>query len=213
MIPFTAMLHRINMEVYLVRHTTPAIPLGLCYGRDDVAVAASFEFEAAAAWTKLIQAQAKPALARATDRFEPSHVFSSSLQRCSTLARTLTLQPVTFDERLLEVDFGRWENQSWDRIPAEQIQAWERDPLHYAPPDGESAFQVAQRVKSFADDLRLLDANAKVLIVSHGGPIYMLIATLLAAPLTVAMNLRVDYGSVTRVDVGAGRLKLICLNH
>jgi hypothetical protein len=36
---------------------------------------------------------------------------------------------------------------------------------------------------------------------------------LLGAPLTVAMNLRVDYGSVTRVDVGAGRLKLICLNH
>ena len=54
------------MEVYLVRLTTPDTLPDLCYGRADVAVAASYEFELAAVRTKLIQAQAKPVLARPT---------------------------------------------------------------------------------------------------------------------------------------------------
>ena len=72
---------------------------------------------------------------------------------------------------------------------------------------------MGQRVALFAEELKQLDESAKVLIVSHGGPIYMLVARLLEAPLSVAMNLRVDYGSVTRLDRRAGRQRLICLNH
>ena len=201
------------MEVYLVRHTTPDISPDLCYRRADVAVAASFQFELAAVRTKLIQAQAKPALARPTDLFEPTHVFSSGLQRCVQLVHALSDRPATFDQRLLEINFGQWQSQTWPQIPPDQMQAWERDPLHYVPPGGESAYQMGQRVALFAEELKQLDDSVKVLIVSHGGPIYMLVATLLDAPLSVAMNLRVDYGSVTRLDRRAGRQRLICLKH
>ncbi|MBQ1753914.1 MAG: hypothetical protein II002_03155 [Bacteroidales bacterium] len=35
------------MEVILLRHTTPDVPVGTCYGQTDVPLKASFEEEAA----------------------------------------------------------------------------------------------------------------------------------------------------------------------
>ena len=41
------------MQIYLVRHTTPDIVPGICYGRQDLGLAASFDAEAAAVRSKL----------------------------------------------------------------------------------------------------------------------------------------------------------------
>ena len=113
------------------------------------------------------------------------------------------------------MNFGRWEMQRWDQIPAAQLDAWNRDPIHFAPPQGETAAHMAQRAHSFAQDLQALqalDASATALVVSHGGTIHMLVAALMNAPLHVAVRLHVDYASVTRIDLLAGQPKLVCLN-
>ena len=110
------------------------------------------------------------------------------------------------------MNFGEWQMQPWASIPAAQLQAWDRDPIHFAPPQGETAAQMAHRAHSFAEDLHALDAEATALVVSHGGLIHMLVAALLNAPLHVAVRLHVDYASVTRIDLSAGQSKLICLN-
>lgn len=110
------------------------------------------------------------------------------------------------------MDFGHWEMKRWAEIPPEQLAAWDRDPVHYAPPLGESAKRVADRAHAFAAEVRTLPDHSRVLVVTHGGPIHMLVATLLDAPLHVAVRLHVDYASVTRIDLHARRPKLICLN-
>lgn len=41
------------MDIYLIRHTTPDVPPGTCYGQSDVDVAASFMDEFSALHPKL----------------------------------------------------------------------------------------------------------------------------------------------------------------
>jgi alpha-ribazole phosphatase len=60
------------MEIYLIRHTTPQVESGTCYGQADLDVTETFELEAS-----IIQ-QHLPA--------HITQVHSSPLQRCRKLA-------------------------------------------------------------------------------------------------------------------------------
>lgn len=84
------------MEIYLIRHTTPAVEKGVCYGQSDLDVTDSFIAEAMAI---------KPHL--------PEHieqVHSSPLQRCSKLAQYLfPMHAHTHHDDLMEINCGHWE--------------------------------------------------------------------------------------------------------
>ena len=53
----------------------------------------------------------------------------------------------------------------WEDIPPVEMAAWEGDPVHY--------------------DMLKLSPDATVLVVTHSGPIYMIVAVPLQAPLAV----------------------------
>jgi broad specificity phosphatase PhoE len=71
------------------------------------------------------------------------------------------------DERLKELDFGRWEGLTWTQIretdPA-NFQLREADPWGFAMPGGESYAQVGDRVRDFLATIR-----RDSVLVSHGG--------------------------------------------
>ena len=90
-------------RLLLVRHTSLAGAEGLCYGRHEPGLAASFAEEAAAVRARL------PA--------GPWRLFSSPAARCRALAESLG-GPVAIDARLQEVDFGAWEGRPWAALPA-----------------------------------------------------------------------------------------------
>ena len=145
------------MEIYLVRHTTPDVPHGVCYGRQDVGLADSFEREANAVLDKLLQfTVAGRDSNSAGPSFEVTQVFCSPLHRCERLARSLTATAPRIEQRLVEMDFGRWEMQRWDQIPPEQLAAWERDPVHFAPLSrviqSAPSSEPAQRTSGFLGD-------------------------------------------------------------
>src|SRR5919112_6388007 len=113
------------MELYLIRHTTPDITKGLCYGQSDLDVTDSFEPEA-----QCIRPHVPPHI---------SHVFSSPLQRCRKLAEYLfPAQPIVFDDRLKEINCGFWEMKLWDEIDKEHLRSWMDDFVHTSMPGGES---------------------------------------------------------------------------
>jgi len=92
------------MEIYLIRHTTPKVEKGICYGQTDLDITESFETEAAAI---------KERLPAGIER-----VFSSPLQRCAKLAHQLfPHQTISFHPTLMELNCGEWEMQHWDAIP------------------------------------------------------------------------------------------------
>ena len=173
------------MEIYLIRHTSPDVAPGVCYGQSDVALAASFEEEWQQLHTKL------PA---SFDR-----VYTSPLQRCEQLARQLSTPELVEDIRLVELNFGDWEMRTWDDIPLEETASWMNDFVTVACPNGESYQGLAVRVQDFWEQLRQEDV-ATVAVVAHGGPIRVMLAAALSLPLEHAFRLTISYGSVSLVS-------------
>lgn len=155
------------MRLYLIRHPQPDIASGLCYGATDLSVAVK-EIDRVLA---TVHALVPPRIP----------VFSSVLQRCILLAEPLAQLcgsgAVRRDVRLVEMHFGRWEMQRWDAIPRAEIDAWADDVVDYRSGDGESVFQVAQRVIGFLHDL-LQTGGDEAIIVCHAGTIRILMAWL-----------------------------------
>jgi len=177
------------MNLYLIRHTSLAVPSGICYGQSDVDVAASFYAELAQLRVKL------------TDlNFDA--VYASPLQRCSKLAYALDIASVVLDERLKELHFGDWEMQAWDAIPRDTFDVWAQDYANLSPPNGESFSRLYQRSIEFVEEVSSHSQSKNIAIVTHGGVIRAVLAHVLNMPLKGLFRIVVDYGSVTQISFG-----------
>jgi alpha-ribazole phosphatase len=158
------------MRVALVRHPTPLIGPGICYGRLDIAMDPAAEPQVA-------RIVADPRL------LDMRGVWTSPARRCREVAdaagRTLGVTPVD-DPRLLELDFGEWEGQSWDSIARADLDRWAAGPLDFAPPGGETGAALIVRVRAFFMDL--CRHGRDCVVVSHGGPLKVLAALLKEQP-------------------------------
>lgn len=181
------------MNLYLVRHTRPDVPAGVCYGATDVDLPPDWPDEAAAVAGRL----------QRLDASQPKHVFSSPLQRCARLARRLFPDaPVVYDRRLREMDFGAWEMHPWSAVPRDRLDAWADRLLDFRPPGGENYRALQARCAAFVRD-RLTGLDGDCCIVTHGGVIRALLALLEpdgetdeTARLAALMKTPVEYGSV-----------------
>lgn len=174
------------MEIYLIRHTQTATPKGLCYGQTDVALAenACKDFE------KICQ--------KLPELKADSLVFSSPLSRCAQLAERLSTE-VILDSRLLEVNFGDWENQLFDALDSDLFRHWTEHFVTVSPPNGESFTDLCNRAESFWQHLINIDTS-QVFVVTHAGIIRALLARLLQLPPANAFQFRVDCGSVHKLQ-------------
>ncbi|WP_341198214.1 alpha-ribazole phosphatase [Hyphomonas chukchiensis] len=145
------------MALTLLRHTTPAIASGVCYGMTDLDVADTFAVEA-----RDVVAALPP----------PDRIATSPLTRCRLLAEHIGEAmnlPVTIDERLREMDFGAWEGLPWSDIPRAELDQWATDFLHARPHGGESVAMLTARVHAAL--AKWDDHQSHALIVTHAGVI------------------------------------------
>jgi probable phosphoglycerate mutase len=84
-------------------------------------------------------------------------IIASPMLRAIETAQTIaTGRPVELDERLRELDYGRWESLTYAEIEARdpELRArWEHDPAATHSPGGESGDDVAARALTFLVDL------------------------------------------------------------
>ena len=141
----------------LVRHTRPLVSDDVCYGATDLDLAPTFEDEAARVIAALPPAE---------------RLVTSPLRRCRRLAERIgaarSLAPAV-DERLREMDFGRWEGVPWHAIPRAELDAWTADFLHARPHGGESVHMLYERARSAIADYRRTGLSH--LVVTHAGVI------------------------------------------
>lgn len=173
------------MEVFLVRHTSPDVPKGICYGQTDLPLAATYQEEFEQVSSQI------PA--------DIDHFFCSPLQRCALLAKYLGANVIT-DERLIEMDFGKWEMQAWNDIPKEEWQPWSEDYFHVAPPGGENLIALKERMFSFWEQL-CAQRPAKVVVVTHAGPIRTILGYIRGLPMEEWMSIPLHYGEVNKLEV------------
>jgi len=132
-------------------------------------------------------------------------IYSSDLERAwQTAARIAAEQgvPVRAEPRLREMDFGEWEGLTYAEIQERQPQAlarWERDPSGVAPPGGEHLMHLAARVQAMLEGLRQHNDAETVLLVSHGGPLRVLLCLALGLAPSEHWCFRLDPGSVSEL--------------
>ncbi len=97
------------------------------------------------------------ALARRLSGVRLDRIISSPMIRALETAQIVAEgRPVEIDERLRELDYGRWEGLDYAEIQARdpELRArWEADPASTHSPGGESGFEVADRARSFLESL------------------------------------------------------------
>jgi probable phosphoglycerate mutase len=135
-------------------------------------------------------------------------VYSSPLQRTYRTAlpiaarHNLEVQQV---EDLRECNFGQWEGLS----KADVLERSQEDRQRYlewvydtsiTPPGGESFENLQQRVVAVVENLAQAHQDQAIVLVSHVGPIKVLLGAALAAPLASAFRIFLDPATISVID-------------
>lgn len=146
-------------------------------------------------------------------------VYSSPLQRAYATACALAVPhrlTVQRSPELRECSFGAWEGLSHAEVlarGAEEVQllhAWQQD-ASVAPPGGESFAAMQQRVCAFVEQLALQHAGEALALVSHVGPIKVLLAAALDTPISASFRIFLDPATISVIDWQPGGHALIRL--
>lgn len=147
-------------------------------------------------------------LAEALSVLPIAAVYSSPLQRTFDTAvpiaacHHLEVQRV---EDLRECDFGTWEGLKRAEVielgpvDAQHMREWERNAA-IAPPGGESFEALQQRVCAVVERLAQAHPDQSIVLVTHVGPIKVLLSAALGAPLTSAFRIFLDPATISVVD-------------
>lgn len=146
--------------MHLLRHGLTVLPGCYC-GSTDVALSAD-------GWA---------AMHAAVAGMNWSRIVSSPLQRCAGFAKVLAKQravPLQIDSRWRELHFGDWEARAVSAIAEHELAAFWRDPVGSAPRGAEPLEALRARVLAAYADVQAHGDDA--LVVTHGGPMRVLIA-------------------------------------
>lgn len=145
-------------------------------------------------------------------------VYASPLRRAYQTAQIAGggCQVIT-DERLTEVDFGRWEGQTREEFIREDEASWNSwcaDPATTrAGGSGETAGEVIARVQAFFSDLSERHPQGNVLVVAHNGINRLYLAHKLGMNLRYYRRIVQENSSATMFSLAQdGELTLKMLN-
>ena len=173
------------MRIYFIRHTTPDVKKGICYGQTDLELVDTYSEEF------------NTVLSQLPNTFDA--VYSSPLKRCTQLAKAINPK-IIVDHRLKEMNFGNWEMQAWDDIPKTEILPWFEDYVNVPAKNGESFISMNERVLNFYNFL-IAQGHEQVAVVSHAGTMRCLLSYINNIPLKSSFEqIHVEYGGVVIKD-------------
>ncbi len=173
--------------IVAARHPRPRTGSRICLGRTDPGLAEP----AALSAERLVEAVLDPI----------ERIISSPLSRALEVAREVarrTGAPLHADDRLTEQAFGRWEGQPWAALPRAELEAWETDPIRYAPGGGESVAAMLRRVRRAWT--RIGSSEETTLVLTHAGPVRCLLHIAAGLRLEEAVARGIPYGGVVRFE-------------
>lgn len=130
---------------------------------------------------------------------------SPSLRVRSTaeiIAPALAMEPVVV-EGLDEWHVGDWDGRTYldiKKSEPELYNRWSADPIHNAPPGGESIADLCRRVKGSVEQIISLYEGKRLAVVTHAGIVRGAIVLALGIPVENFWRLLLPVGSVSRLD-------------
>lgn len=145
-------------------------------------------------------------------------LYASDLQRAWETAEVIAVPhrlSLHAEPRLREIAFGRWEGFTYATLQqqeSERVARWERDPLHVAPPGGETLRQLAERVQAVYTELVHLAEDITIGLVAHAGPLQVLLCLALGLPAHAYWQFAMAPASLSELAVYAPGAILTRLN-
>lgn len=137
-------------------------------------------------------------------------IISSPLQRCARFAEELAARldlPLRLERDLQELHFGDWEGRSAAQLmetDAEALGMFWTDPYGFTPPNGEPVADFSSRVRGAVERLQADHDGERVLLISHGGVMKLLLAQARGLPQEQLLQVEVGHGSVFALEVNEG---------
>lgn len=115
-------------------------------------------------------------LAKKIRKFKIDYIFSSDIFRARQSAEILAKKmgkKINFDQRLRDINLGIYHGRPKEEFYRD-FPRMDKKRFSKVPPKGESWNQVKKRVLSFLKEIEKKYKNKKILIVSHGDPLWLL---------------------------------------
>ncbi|MFJ5296928.1 alpha-ribazole phosphatase family protein [Pseudomonas sp. NPDC088368] len=142
-------------------------------------------------------------------RGEWDQIVSSPLQRCARFAEELSVRlslPLQLEPDLQELHFGDWEGVSTAQLmetDAEGLGRFWENPYTFTPPNGEPVSRFSQRVHGAVRRLHGAYEGERILLISHGGVMRLLLAQARGLPRKQLLQVVVGHGDLIGVNVDA----------
>lgn len=162
--------------------------------------------------------QARRLAARMPDEGEFTALYSSPLQRAYRTAEMIGAalnMPVITDPRLVERSLGDLEGLTMTEIRAhypEVARAWDQGGVRQHVPHEEPREDFIDRVTGFINDVRTNHPNGRVLAITHGGTINMLLMAALHLDIERPLPFYIDNASINVVQWNDRGARLRVLN-
>lgn len=136
-----------------------------------------------------------------------NRIVSSPLRRCADFARDLARRhglPFAIDARLREIHFGDWEGKTASDLLAADPEAVTRfwnDPVNHPPPGAENLLAFQTRVLHAWDEIVAQHAGEYLLIVTHGGPIRIILGQAQGMSVPESLRLAIPHAHLSRLEV------------
>ena len=195
------------MKLILVRHGDIASEgPGVCYGVTDVPLSEKGLSQAVAL----------------RQRFETEGIdafYSGTLQRSKQTAEIITRvhrKNVITDIAINEVDFGAIERKTYEQVAREYPDIaglWLSGSTQISFPGGEHFQGLVERATRFISEISARhNQDDTIMIVSHGGPLRVMICHLLGLPMNHHWQLNIERASVSIIRSAGDQAVLDCLN-
>lgn len=119
-------------------------------------------------------------------------------------------------EKLKERHFGNLEGLYFSEIERdhpEDYAKWKSDPAAFRPDGGESVYDMLKRVTRMVSEIISRHLGKTIVVVSHVGPIRMVISDAFRMPTELYRQLSIDNASLTRIDYGTKQNNFIFMNN
>lgn len=155
-------------------------------------------------------------LARKLGQTDFLRCYTSDLVRAQQTASILLQRQqidIMLEPSLREASFGKWEGLTYAEVCQQyplETAAWVDSEGLMAPGGGESLVDLKDRLANWLEDLYAEDPEGNILVVTHGGPLRVLLCLLMGIPITKHWKFSVEPCTLAILDVydGEGILQI-----
>jgi len=134
-------------------------------------------------------------------------IYSSDLIRCLYFAKALsrvTGGKLLARKDLREVDQGIFCGHSFKEIQKkwpDKLEQRLKNFIEFCPPKGESILKASIRITNFLEEIKNLSIGSKIIIVTHGAIIRIMLSLILKMPLSQIFSIEQDYCALNIIEL------------